>query len=285
VYLRLRLKTTSFIRFPSSTTGTLVTIRKSRLLRLKLPASYFDVPCVLRGKLSNHNFAERRMKITLILSNMFLACSIHAAAPTITQLQTEITQLQQEVAQLRASSVQALAPFVKVDFGTENGVVGPNIVFSGANIHVVSGSGNTWDNFNPTGLGNLIIGYDEGYIEQIPNRTGVHNLIVGRYHEFTRLAFGGIVSGEQNILNGAEEALIGGASNTTNTSFGVIVGGVGNSTIFGSPTSPNGSYAQVVVGGAQNSTAGAVSCIFGGTGNVQNADFGVILGTNTLALP
>ncbi len=225
------------------------------------------------------------MKNTLLIASIFATCSVHAAPPTIAQLQTEISQLQQQVAQLRASSVQALAPYVKVDFGTENGVVGPNIVFTGANIHVVSGSGNSWDNWNMTGLGNLIIGYNEGYIEQIPNRGGVHNLIVGRYHEFTRLTFGGIVSGEQNTLNGSEVSIIGGVGNNAGTSFGTIIGGAGNFTVFGNPVSPNGSYAQTVVGGAQNSTAGAVSCIFGGTGNVQNADFGVILGTNKLLLP
>ncbi len=233
------------------------------------------------------------MKNKLLISSMFAACSIHASPPpTIAQLQTEITQLQQQVSTMQiqvnkmwSNPLWALSPYVKVDFGTENGVVGPNIVFTGANIHVVSGSGNSWDNWNMTGLGNLIIGYNEGFIEEIPNRGGVHNLIVGRYHEFTRLAFGGVVCGEQNVLNGSEEAVIGGVGNNANTSFGTIVGGAGNSTIFGTPISPNGSYAQTVVGGAQNSTAGAVSCIFGGTGNAQNADFGVILGTNKLALP
>ncbi len=202
------------------------------------------------------------------------------------QLQTEIALLQQQVAQLRASSVQALAPFVKVDFGFENDVRGPNIVFTGANVHIVSGSGNSWDNNNPTGLGNLIIGYNEAFPGFTPvNRSGVHNLIIGRYHQFGPLTFGGIVSGEQNNINGSEEAIIGGAANTANTSFGVIIGGLQNTTIFGIPDSPNGSYAQVVVGGFNNTTAGAISCIFGGTGNAQNADYGVILGTNTLQLP
>jgi hypothetical protein len=40
------------------------------------------------------------------------------------------------------------------------GVVGPNIVFTGANIHIVDGSGSTDDNGGALrGLGNLVIGY------------------------------------------------------------------------------------------------------------------------------
>jgi cell division protein FtsB len=58
------------------------------------------------------------MKLTLILSSMFLACSIHAQ--TVQQLQSEITQLKQlqgEVTQLKAqvaslqnSPIQSIAP-------------------------------------------------------------------------------------------------------------------------------------------------------------------------------
>ena len=58
-------------------------------------------------------------------------------------------------------NILALASFVSVDPNPENGVAGPNIVFTGANVHIVSGSGATTDNGNSTGLGNLIIGYDE----------------------------------------------------------------------------------------------------------------------------
>jgi hypothetical protein len=74
-------------------------------------------------------------------------------------LQNELTTLQNQLA--NAKNVLALDPFVSVDPNPEIGVIGPNITFSGANIHIVSGSGRTDDNGNPTGLGNLIIGYDE----------------------------------------------------------------------------------------------------------------------------
>src|SRR5205823_4276431 len=102
----------------------------------------------------------------------------------------------------------------------EIGVIGPNITFKGANIHIVSGSGRTDDNGNPTGLGNLIIGYDEDpknsltgdSSDGIPinaapgvpsplspgDRGGSHNLVIGGGNRFTQAAFGGFVAGERN---------------------------------------------------------------------------------------
>jgi len=77
----------------------------------------------------------------------------------INSLQTSNTALQNQLA--HAKNVLALDPFVSVDPNPEIGVIGPNIIFSGANIHIVSGSGRTDDNGNPRGLGNLIIGYDD----------------------------------------------------------------------------------------------------------------------------
>jgi hypothetical protein len=107
------------------------------------------------------------MKLTLIIASMFLACSLHAGE-TNAELQTEIVALQKEivglqkvVAALQANKALALAPFVTVDPNPENGVRGPHITFSGANIHVVSGTGATNDNGTLSGLGNLIVGYDE----------------------------------------------------------------------------------------------------------------------------
>src|ERR1700693_4715627 len=119
------------------------------------------------------------MKLTLILSSMFLACSLHAQ--TIASLQSKIVKLQKEVAALQANKALALAPFVTVDPNPENGVRGPHITFSGANIHIVSGSGSTSDAVYTrgvtTGLGNLIIGYDEiPLVNWELNRGGSHNL-------------------------------------------------------------------------------------------------------------
>src|SRR6202011_1435447 len=73
-------------------------------------------------------------------------------------LKTQVAALQKQVASINASSVMKIAPYVSVDVNPENFVQGPNIVFKGANIHIVNGMGRT-DLTN--GTGNLIIGYDE----------------------------------------------------------------------------------------------------------------------------
>jgi hypothetical protein len=109
-----------------------------------------------------------------------------------------VAQLKSQMVTIFSSNVWAINPFVTLDLFC---VTGPNLVFHGTNVHVVSGSGNSDDNLNPTGLGNLIIGYNEWFFGPL-DRRGVHNLILGRYNKFTNLAWGGIVSGQLNTLNG-----------------------------------------------------------------------------------
>jgi hypothetical protein len=192
---------------------------------------------------------NERMKLTIILSSMFFACSLHAQQPAVAALQAEIaalqqqgTALQQQVAALKP--LEALAPFISVDPSPENGVQGANITFHGANVHIVNGSGQTGI---VNGLGNLIIGYDE---EQpwIPfqqtQRVGSHNLIVGRYNNWMGTAFGKIVGGEgnwavseggfivgyQDESMGMEAAITGGTNNLTDADHSVIIGGENNGT-------------------------------------------------------
>jgi FtsZ-binding cell division protein ZapB len=98
-------------------------------------------------------------------SNAALQNQINAL-PTDTNLQNQINGLQTSVTAVQnqlanASHVLALDPYVAVDPNAELGVAGPNVIFHGANIHLVSGSGATDDRGTPRGLGNLIIGYDE----------------------------------------------------------------------------------------------------------------------------
>jgi hypothetical protein len=102
-----------------------------------------------------------------------LRAEIAAVQAQVTSLRSSISELQSEVKSLQnsntslqnqltaAHNVLALAPFVSVDPNPAIGVIGPNIIFSGVNIHIRSGSGSTDDGGNPRGLGNLIIGYDE----------------------------------------------------------------------------------------------------------------------------
>jgi hypothetical protein len=113
---------------------------------------------------------------------------------------------------VQANNALKLGSFIIFNPDPENGVIGPNITFSGANIHIVSGGQTT---ANPMGLGNLIIGYDE-----VPNdfvqgeRSGSHNLVIGFCNRFSREASGGIVAGSHNKIDGTSAWVWGGNLNT-----------------------------------------------------------------------
>jgi hypothetical protein len=227
------------------------------------------------------------MKITLILSSMFLACSIHAQS--VAQLQTEVNQLktlcaqmvkneqglQAQLSQLQRSPVQGLAPFVSVDYNAEAGVTPPNITFHGANIHIVDGSGTT---ASVNGLGNLIIGYDEfPTTYAYGDRGGSHNLVMGSQNKFNTWSYSGIVNGVGNLIGGQEDVILSGSGNriTGNVSpeyhaFGVIVTG-GGQQLFDAPES-------AIVGGSGNDIEYINSVILGGTNNSNGGVYSVILG-------
>ena len=67
---------------------------------------------------------------------------------------------------------------------------GNEIIISGANLHIRSGSGSTGGTVN--GLGNLILGYSEARFDTT-DRSGSHNLVVGGRHNYT--SYGGVVAG------------------------------------------------------------------------------------------
>ena len=56
-----------------------------------------------------------------------------------------------------ALTLSWLPTYLSLDESAENGVIGPNIVFQGANVHVRS----TTSDGDGTGTGNLIVGWDE----------------------------------------------------------------------------------------------------------------------------
>jgi hypothetical protein len=207
---------------------------------------------------------NEQMKLTLILSSIFLACSLHAQS--VASLQAEIAALQKEVAALKP--LAALAPFISVDPNPQNGVQGSNITFHGANVHIVNGTGQTG---TVNGTGNLIIGYDElppNILLPVGGRSGSHNLVVGMYHQFTSTGFGNLVAGEKNVANG-EAGQVAGGYNTVSGTFNSILGGVTNYA--------RGSY-SVVCGGGQNWTTNVANVILGGYDNQENANYAVIVG-------
>jgi hypothetical protein len=207
---------------------------------------------------------------------------IAALQKQVAALQTQVSAQQAQITSLQnqltaAKPVLALAPFVSVDPNPENGVIGPNITFKGANIHIVSGSGATADFTSSegglTGLGNLIIGYDEKP-EEVPlfgngsplkpgDRGGSHNLVIGRFHRFTQNAFGGLVAGDFNTISGPEDVVSGGQLNFASGFATSVSGGFDNFAI---------GYCASVSGGVANLSNGWASSVLGGFGNTADGD-------------
>jgi hypothetical protein len=179
--------------------------------------------------------------------------------------------------------VEDLADYVSVDTASSA------VTFSGANVYVQSGSGYSDDNITGvlgdgsgslTGLGNLIIGYDED--DGGDTKTGSHNLVIGFSHSYS--TFGGLISGYDNTLDGAAGALIGGSSNFVSNDFSVVSGGYNNeadevySVVSGGHSNDATGRYSVVSGGYDNEAAGNYSAVSGGYGNTSDGAYSTVSG-------
>jgi hypothetical protein len=236
-----------------------------------------------------------------------LQAEVASLQDQVNSLQASNTTLQSQLATVQSNHALLLGPFVNVDPNPEIGVIGPNIIFSGANIHIVSGSGSTDDNGNRTGLGNLIIGYDEPPGSQpltgLPlnpgDRGGSHNLVIGRFNRFTQAAFGGLVAGEVNTISNVSASVTGGDQNAATGAHPTVTGGEANtasgqwasvsggdfSTASGLYTSVSGGanntasgYGASVSGGLLNISSAAETSVLGGAGNQANFFESVVIG-------
>jgi hypothetical protein len=189
-----------------------------------------------------------------------------------------LSTLKYQMAMVLSSHVWAMNPFVSVDLEPENSVVGPHITFTGVNIHIVDGTNRT-DLTN--GTGNLIIGYDEipTYFSVLPpgRRLGSHNLIVGRYHQFTAgsrptgsgpAGFGNVLVGEANTADYIGE-FVAGAGNTASGYSSTVLGGFAN---FSTAS------LSVVCGGNNNRATAEWSLVLGGQENIENCVSSITLG-------
>jgi hypothetical protein len=219
---------------------------------------------------------------------------VHTLQDQVSALQTSNAVLHKQLAAVQSNKALLLGPFVDVDPNPENGVIGPNIKFTGANVHILSGSNATDDNGSPTGLGNLIIGYDEDpktFVDNSPgddlplsplnpgDRGGSHNLVIGAANRFTRAAFGGVVVGTANTINGYGASVSGGAGNTAFFYGASISGGFLNTaadncaSVSGGRFNTASSPFSSVSGGQSNTAAGITgnfgfgASVSGGTGN------------------
>ena len=161
--------------------------------------------------------------------------------------------------------------------------MGPHITFSGANIHIVSGSGATNEAGNPRGLGNLIIGYDEGpdFGLSPGDRGGSHNLVIGPGHRFTQAAFGGLVAGQQNMIQGQSTTVAGGFANLASGPYASVSGGQVNTasgfaaSISGGESNTASSSVASVTAVPITSPVGVAPVIIGGRGIIDNNDLSI----------
>jgi hypothetical protein len=193
----------------------------------------------------------------------------------VNDLTTDVGGLVDDVAGLTAITDVAneLLAYVTVDSSTDA------VVFTGANVYVQSGSGTTDGTVN--GLGNLIIGYAEDAAGD-DDRTGSHNLVLGREHSWT--SYGGIVAGYDNTLTGAGASVLGGEQNLASAAYATVLGGYINvadaewsSIVGGTQNEASGVYAAVA-GGAYNEASGMGASVTAGHDNLASAPYASVTG-------
>jgi hypothetical protein len=152
------------------------------------------------------------------------------------------------------------------------------VLISGANLQVVSGSGETAEAVN--GTGNIIIGYDE---DNGNDKSGSHNLVVGMNHTYS--SYGGIVAGLNNSITGQASSVLGGKYNIASGQRSSVSGGIFNIALGdnsfvsgGFDNTASGTYSSVL-GGELNIASGPKSSISGGYDNNALGTYSVVLGS------
>jgi len=157
--------------------------------------------------------------------------------------------------------------------------VGNDVFLTGANLHVLSGTGATDAAVN--GLGNLIVGYNE-LRGAGDDRSGSHNIVVGRWHNYT--SYGGVVVGIANTISGPYASVSGGSTNQANGPSSSVSGGNFNtasginSSVSGGQLNQANGLTSSVSGGQGNQANGPKSSVSGGAGRTALADWDWVAG-------
>jgi hypothetical protein len=169
-------------------------------------------------------------------------------------------------------TLEDLARFVRVEEGPLDGLIGPHVIFEGANVHIRSGAGATDDGSAGgsalTGRGNLVIGYNEPPPNlAVGDRAGSHTLIIGPAHRFK--SFGGMVAGQRNTVTGPLASVSGGLSNTASGANASVSGGFSNTA---------GGREASVSGGENNTASGNRASVSGGSGDTASGNLASVSG-------
>ncbi|MBH0199263.1 MAG: hypothetical protein HP497_07550 [Nitrospira sp.] len=139
----------------------------------------------------------------------------------VTTLDGKTLAVETKLGDVEKKMIPGLEKYVSVNTNEMNGVKGPHVVFSGVNVHVQSGNEMKTTADTTSGLGNLIIGYNEANPAQV--RTGSHNIVGGSQNGFS--SYGGLVFGVGNRITGTYASVVGGENNTANGTSSSVLGG------------------------------------------------------------
>jgi len=184
----------------------------------------------------------------------------------------EMDRLRAEIAALREQLLIVTAQVGLLDTGVTilhaktscMSSAGTDTYFTGCNVHVRDGSGDTDGPTN--GLGNLVVGYNESFVPGA-ERDGSHNVVIGPEHGYS--SFGGLVAGFYNTVSAPHASVTGGAFNVASMNRASVTGGERNSA---------GSLSATVAGGLDNSAGGEFSAVAGGFNNAASERYAVVSG-------
>ena len=203
-------------------------------------------------------------------------------AQRLAALEAKVIALETELAAIKSSQVMALNQYLTVTTGDQ-----PRALFSGLNLQLVNGTGQT-DTVN--GRGNLILGYDVARHDEMyfcadgqftdkepceragqtwatSHKTGSHYLVIGDRNNYAQ--YGGLVVGAYNTSNGRAASVTGGRENKASGPYASVSGGTGNAA--------RGPYTSVS-GGEFNAANGSAATVTGGTYNIANGPYATVSG-------
>ncbi len=190
-------------------------------------------------------------------------------------IKSSLADLNARAAGLESQVAALNAKLASVSVVTVDGQ--PTVRFSGVNVQVVDGSGDTDGPVN--GRGNLIVGYNANASD---TRTGSHNLIVGDAHSYS--SYGGLVAGFNNTVVGIWSSATAGRNNTASGEFSSVAGGVFSSatgewsSVSGGEANIASGVAASVTGGIENRASGSRSSVSGGDTNTASGAYSSVSG-------
>ena len=243
--------------------------------------NFFQAGETARAADVNRNFQALAKEIDALAAEIVRERSLREESESrVQELVDEVVLHRSRIEALESQNeaLTSLTDLVHVETGDLDGMAGPHVIVEGANFHVRSGAGATDDGTqNPdllTGLGNLIVGYNElpdDFVEG--ERGGSHNLVLGTQNRFQNVA--GVVSGSRNQITGAHSVALSGSSNRAEGRYSVTLGGGGNHPNYWNEA--RGDY-SAVVGGGGNVASGTRSTVSGGHDNEASGAESSVLG-------